>query len=304
MQLGKQWGCEREVRGRSPGGGGGKAGAWSRGGRRPARRVLGASPGLACAGQAALSPHKDSSPVGSGVSPVPFSPRVLSEAPSPNAATAGSRLLHLRYRGREPPARTGPREVASPGAWSLAPGDAACLVSLAPPGTCLRWACPGTSGPTGLAVRVWGPLRALRRALLLVSTLVGWDPASASLSTELGRRGAVWDSPSGPGARWTRVPGRGHPAPGCPRAPERLGRPDRGPAALTAALPCTCASVRAVGPRVRQSGQLSPRQGSPQTAQPGRPLSVPSMSPPPWGGSLGSAPPGTCVASPVGGAQG
>lgn len=80
--------------------------------------------------------------------------------------------------------------------------------------------------------------------------------------------------------------------------------PQNGPAALTAALPCTCASVRAVGPRVRQSGQLSPRQGSPQTAQPGGPLSVPSVSPPPWGGSLGSAPPGTCVASPVGGAQG
>lgn len=205
---------------------------------------------------------------------------------SPDRASRGGVTWGLVFssRGRSMPCFSGPaRDLPEVGvSWDIRSHRFGSAGVGPPPRTKAR-------PPAGQHPRGMGPCVGFRRL---------------SLSTELGRRGAVWDSPSGPGARGTRVPRRGHPAPGCPRAPERSGRPDRGPAALTAALPCTCASVRAVGPRVRQSGQLSPRQGSPQTAQPGGPLSVPSMSPPPWGGSLGSAPPGTCVASPVGGAQG
>lgn len=131
---------------------------------------------------------------------------------SPDRASRGGVTWGLVFssRGRSMPCFSGPaRDLPEVGvSWDIRSHRFGSAGVGPPPRTKAR--PPAGQHPHGM-----GPCVGFRRL---------------SLSTELGRRGAVWDSPSGPGARRTRVPGRGHPAPGCPRAPERSGRPDRGPA--------------------------------------------------------------------------
>lgn len=143
------------------------------------------------------------------------------------------------------------------------------LVSLSRPQDLTAGVLLGRHSPAALAVRVWGPLLALRCTLLLFQHPHGTGPC-VRLQKAVAKRGArarVWDSPSGPGAHRTCLPHRGHP---CAWPPS--GFRTAGPT-LTASLPCPCPVARSpqcpldgdscawVGHSVNGSAQLRPPRG-------------------------------------------